>query len=415
MKSIKHTHYIILLVVIFFSGCKDSENDDLKGKASEIHDRILTIDTHTDTPMRMVRGDIDIGGVKDPEKYRSKVDLPRMKQGGLDAVFLAIFINQGARTPEGNANAKKETYEIYNAIKRSAEKYSDLAEIAYDPDDAYAIEKEEKRALYIGIENGYAVGNDINNVKEYYDLGIRYITLCHSQNNDICDSSTDMDGPEHDGLSSFGKEVIREMNRLGMIIDVSHISDKAFYDVTELSEAPVIASHSCSRTVCEHPRNLNDDMLKKLAENDGVIQMCFVSEFIKTQRYRKERDSLRTMLRMKYNFFSELSKEEEEQAFREWHEIDSIYPKEEASVAELVDHIDHIVDLTGIDHVGIGTDFDGGGGLRDCFDVSELENITLELLRRGYTEEQIRKIWGGNFIRVFRKIQEVADNLQHKL
>ena len=410
MKIKGNYHYVIIIILAFLaSGCKNGMTD-LREKAVAIHDRALTVDTHTDTPMKMVSGDIDIGGVSEPEISGSKVDLPRMKKGGLDAIFFAIFINQGARTPEGDSLAKERTYETYRAIKESATKYDDLAELAFNPDDAYSIEKKGKRALFIGIENGYAIGKDISNVRDYFDLGVRYITLCHNQNNDICDSSTDIDGPEHNGLSDFGREVVKEMNRLGMIIDVSHISDKSFYDVIELSKAPVMASHSCSRAICDHPRNPDDNMLKKLADNDGVIQVCFVSDFVKDQKYRRERDSLRNGLRKKYNFFNDLTRDQEEMAHREWHAIDSIYPKEEATVSELVDHIDHIVELIGIEHVGIGSDFDGGGSLEDCNDVSELENITIELLRRGYNEEQIRKIWGGNFMRVFRKVQEVAQN-----
>jgi len=333
-----------------------------------------------------------------------------MKEGGLDAVFFAVFVSQRARTPEGNNEAKERALRTFDAIHEAIKTHSNLAELALIPDDAYRIEKMGKRAIYIGIENGYPVGSDLSLIKKYYDLGARYITLCHTRNNDICDSSTDK--PEHYGLSEFGKKVVAEMNRLGMIIDVSHISDDSFYDVLKVSKAPVIASHSCARALCDHPRNLDDEMLKKLAENGGVIQMCMLSSYVKKPMPNPERDAAVKALRQKYGNFSELSEEEERKAREEHRALDEKYPRRDATVSDAVDHIDHIVRIVGIDHVGIGTDFDGGGGLDGCYDVSEIGNITRELVRRGYTEKQIRKIWGENFMRVFREVMQVAHKVQ---
>jgi membrane dipeptidase len=198
------------------------------------------------------------------------------------------------------------------------------------------------------------------------------------------------------------------MNRLGMIIDVSHISDSAFYDVLHLSNAPVIASHSCARALCDNPRNLSDEMLLDLAENGGVLQMCILSAYLKTPDPNPERDSAFAALRQKFWNYDEMSEEDRQKVREEWYATDQKYPEKLATVKDVVDHIDHVVEVAGIDHIGIGTDFDGGGGVEGCYDVSEMGNITLELVRRGYTEKEIRKIWGGNFMRVFREVQKSA-------
>jgi membrane dipeptidase len=266
------------------------------------------------------------------------------------------------------------------------------------------LEKEGKRAVFIGIENGYAIGNDLGNIEEFYQDGARYITLCHTKQNDICDSSTD--STEFNGLSDFGAEVVKEMNRTGMMIDVSHMSDSSFYDVLALSTVPVIASHSCARAICDHPRNLNDDMLGRLAENGGVIQMCILSDYVKKPVPYPERDSAFKAIKVKYGDFNNLTSEQEKAAWQEWDRVDSLFPPTLATISDVVNHIDHIVKVAGIDHVGIGTDFDGGGGLADCNDVSGMEGITLELVRRGYSENDIRKIWGGNLMRVMAEVQE---------
>jgi len=274
------------------------------------------------------------------------------------------------------------------------------------------LEKEGKRAAFIGMENGYPIGKDLSLVKEYYDRGIRYITLCHSSDNDICDSSTDRRNPEDNGLSDFGKKVVAECNRLGIMVDVSHASDKSFFDVLEVTKTPVIASHSCVRSLCDHQRNLSDEMLKALALNNGVIQICFVSSFVKKAKPNPEREKALAELREKYGPRSEVKDENLRQKMRdEYMDIYEKYPSERATVEELVDHIDYVVSLIGADHVGIGTDFDGGGGVEGCNDVSELPNITEELLRRGYSEEDIQKIWGKNIMRVLKKVVEISEEL----
>jgi membrane dipeptidase len=401
---------IVLLstILIAKSGTK---KESVSERTARIHESVLTVDTHTDTPLNLLRDSFNLAERHDPHTSGTKVDLPRMKEGGLDAQFFAVFISQGPRTDEGHEKAKNSALNILDGIYKSVDASPELAEIAKTPEDAYRLEKAGKRAIYIGVENGYPIGHDLTMVKRFYDLGARYITLCHSSNNDICDSSTDKKGPEYNGLSPFGVEVVKEMNRTGMMVDVSHISDSSFYDVIRLSKAPVIASHSCVRAICNNKRNLSDDQLKTLAKNGGVIQMCILSDYVKTPGPNPARDSAMSVLRNKYNDFQGLSEEQEKVAWKEWRQVSKQYPNTLATVKDAVDHIDHIVKLIGIDHVGIGTDFDGGGGLADCFDVSQMGNITLELVRRGYSDDDIRKIWGGNFMRVFRAVEKVAGKI----
>jgi membrane dipeptidase len=397
-----------LLASTSVPGPAQQADETMTKKAAEIHEKILTVDTHVDTPLMLDREGFDVGKMNDPLNRGGKVDFPRMKKGGLDAIFFAVFVGQDVRTPEGNEKAKNEALKVFDEIHKAVEKYPEQVELAKTPEDAYTIGKKGKRAIFTGLENGYPVGKDLSMVKKYYDLGARYITLCHTANNDICDSSTDKKGAEHNGLSAFGKEVVKEMNRLGMIIDVSHISDKSFYDVLELSKAPVLASHSCARAVLDNPRNLSDDMLKKLAEKDGVVQVCFVQEYVKDLPQPPGRREALKALREKFQNREKATEAEKIAARKEWMSINEKYPQNLPTVKDLVDHIDHIVKTVGVDHVGIGTDFDGGGALKDCFDVSQMGNITLELVKRGYTEDDIRKIWGGNVMRLFTEVEKAA-------
>jgi len=392
--------FLSFLVLVF------SCSENIVEKAKIIHKKVLTIDTHCDTPLRLIRGNFNAGERHDATKTGSKVDFIRMQEGGQDAIFFAVFLGQGPLTDKGFVKAKERALKLFDAIHTSIKSNPDIAEFASNSNDAYRIEKTGKRAIYIGMENGYPIGKDISLVKKYYELGARYITLCHTSNNQICDSSTDKSGRLHGGLSEFGKTVVKEMNKLGMIIDVSHISDESFYQVVELSKTPVVASHSGARAVCNNPRNLTDKMIRLIAKNNGVVQVCFFTQYVKTPKPNKDRAKALKKLGKKYKDFSNLPEKVQEKARKEYFAIFRKYPSELATVSDLVDHIDHIVKLTGYDNVGIGTDFDGGGGLKDCFDVSQMGNVTLELVKRGYTEEQIRKIWGGNFIRVFKAVEK---------
>ncbi|MCK9421718.1 MAG: dipeptidase [Bacteroidales bacterium] len=379
--------------------------DLIKKKATKIHHAVLIIDSHNDAPLRMVQLGFDIGVWHDARKDHSKIDFPRMKAGGLDGAFFGVFISQGKRNPDAYEKVKQRAFMLFDTIDAVVERYPDLAGLAVTPEDAYRLKKEGKRSVFIGIENGYAIGKDIGLIRTYYQRGARYITLCHTKNNDICDSSTDT--IEHNGLSPFGYKVVKEMNRVGIMIDVSHISDKALKDVLASSRTPVIASHSCAKAICNNPRNLSDELLIELAKKGGVIQMCILSDYVKTPEANPARDSALSVLDKKFNVFDDLNEAEKKKVRDEWIAISDKFPQKLATVSDVVDHIDHIVRLIGIDHVGIGTDFDGGGGVQDCFDVSEMGNITLELVKRGYSKRDIRKIWGGNLMRVMDETEKV--------
>jgi membrane dipeptidase len=392
-----------ILVTLFLAGCKNSE-EKLVRQADKIHASILTVDTHCDTPMEFTDPAFDLG-VKHDEGC---VDFPRMNEGGLHAEFFAVFTGQGPRNDSTYNKVHQKAIEIFNAIHRNVEKNSSLAEIATTPDDAYRLKKSGKIAAFIGVENGYPIGKDISRVKQYYDLGARYITLAHTKNNDICDSSTDPGGAENNGLSEFGVQVVKEMNRLGMMVDISHISDKSFFDVLKITKAPVIASHSSCRALCGSPRNLTDDMLLALKENGGVIQICILGNYLKTPEPNPELDSKLKDLQKKYGDYESLTDSLKKEVRNEFREIQKTYEKS-ATVKDVVDHIDHVVQVIGIDYVGVGTDFDGGGGVDGCRTASEMKNITIELLRRGYSKSDITKIWGGNVMRVLQKVEDLAE------
>ncbi len=412
---------IFSLILLLLIGCTSKptiENTDaateeeLVARALEIHARVLTLDTHADTPLRMIEPGFDMAERHDPNETGSKVDYPRMKEGGLDAIFFATFVAQDIRDDDGNSRAKALCLQMIDSVVASTERNSDIVGLALNPEDAYELEKEGKRAIYIGIENGYPIGTDVSNVELYFNKGVRYITLVHSSNNDIADSATDSDGPEHGGISELGAQVVKEMNRLGIMVDVSHGNDSVFYDAIALSKAPIIASHSNARAVTDHKRNMTDEMLKLMAENGGVVQLTMLSDYLRAAPSNPERDSAVTVLRANRKPAGEMTQEDRAAYRAAMDDINQKYPVSSANVKHVVDHIDHIVNVAGIDHVGIGCDFDGGGGIEGVFDASEVMNITIELVRRGYTEEQIEKIWGGNLIRVFKEVQAIAEEIQ---
>jgi membrane dipeptidase len=393
------------------TACRPEVTDQgVQTRAQALHDRILSVDTHCDTPSRLMNPNWDVGVRHEPGRRSSgMIDLPRMAEGRLDAEFFAVFVGQGPLTGEGYARAKERALKELEAIHLMCERYPSLVGPATAPDDAYRLKREGKRAAFIGMENGYPVGRTMANLEEFYKLGVRYLTLCHSRDNDICDSSTDRQNPEDNGLSDFGKDVVAACNRLGIMVDVSHASDKSFYDILKATRAPIIASHSSCRALCDSPRNLSDDMIRALRANGGVIQICFLSSYLRTPKPNPGRDKALAELREKYGSFREIRDEAVRDKLRQEYEtLNEKYPEEKATVKDVVDHIDHVVRVAGADYVGIGTDFDGGGGVEGCDSVSQMFHVTEELLRRGYSEKDIEKIWGGNIMRVFRKVVEVS-------
>lgn len=400
---------VLLLSMISSAGLLAQTYDDpkIQEKAAKIHAAALSLDTHGDVPTYMVsRPGFNIGEEHDVAKTRSQIDFPRMKKGGLDAMFFAVYLGQGERTAAGNAEAKERALELFQLIHQSVEDNPSMAGLATSPEDAHQLKEKGKTAVFIGIENGWVIGRDLALLKKYYDLGARYMTLSHTTNNDICDSSTDPNGPEHDGLSEFGVQVVEEMNKLGMMVDISHTSDKTFYDCIEHSKAPIIASHSSARALYDHPRNMNDDMIKALAKKGGVIQMNMLSSYLKDSD--PARVAAMKELREKFPRNKELTDTEREARMKELESINKRFPEQLATLQMVVDHIDHIVKLVGVDYVGIGADLDGGGGVIGMYDVSEMGNVTYELVKRGYSEEDIKKIWSGNLFRVMKEVEKVA-------
>ncbi|MEO6284377.1 MAG: dipeptidase [Dyadobacter sp.] len=377
-------------------------------KAAKIHAKALTIDTHADVPINMMKPGFDIAVEHDYEKDRSQIDFPRMIKGGMDGMFFAVYLGQGKRSDEANAEAKVKALAIFDKIHEAVKLNPGTAGIATTSKDAYQLQKEGKRAVFIGMENGWPVGKDITNLKQYYDLGLRYITLSHSSNNDICDSSTDGDGPEFNGLSAFGEQVVKEMNRLGIMVDISHVSDSTFYDVIKLTKVPVIASHSSCRALCDVPRNMTDDMIKTLAKNGGVIQINFVPGFVKkpSQPHEMSLKALRLKIRQ-----TDLSDADKKALRDEMKAISEKYKSDMPTLKEAVDHIEHVIKLTSVDHVGIGMDLDGGGEVIGLTDVSQIGGITEELVKRGYSAKDIEKIWGGNIMRVLDQVEKGAGSI----
>jgi membrane dipeptidase len=405
---------LLVPLAILATSCSASkvqlDEKSLEAKAKAIHSRILSADTHCDTPSMMTRSNWDIGDRHEPGQPGSgKIDLPRMVEGRLDALFFGVYVGQGALTPEGYQKAKERALQELEAIDKMCQKYPNLVGLATTPADAYRLKKEGKRVAFIGMENGYPFDKDLSLLKAFYERGVRYVTLCHSADNDICDSSTDRRNPEDRGLSDFGRQFVAECNRLGIMVDVSHMSDKSFTDVIRATKAPIFASHSCCRALCDSPRNLTDDMLRALAKNGGVLQMCILSGYLKAPRPNPEREKALKELEAKYGAIRDIKDEaQRSKAMQERQALMQKYPQDRATVKDIVDHIDHVVRVVGIDYVGIGTDFDGGGGVIGCDDVSEMFHITMELLRRGYSEKEIQKIWGGNIMRVMQKVIETS-------
>jgi len=341
------------------------ENADILGLVQEaalfkdaksLHDRILTLDSHCDTPMFFDQ-QINFAS-RDP---RILVDLHKMAEGRLDATIMVAYLEQLGLTDNDLQAATAKADRILNEIEAMVTKSNQFVNIAYTPADLYRLKAERKKAIMLGIENGYAIGKDIQNVERFRKRGVVYMTLCHNGNNQLCGSAKGND--EGLGVNAFGEQVIHEMNRTGMMVDISHAGIQTFYDTLDISAKPIVASHSSSRALCNHPRNLTDEQLRALAAKGGVAQVTLYNGFLKE--------------------------------------------KGQATIEDAIRHLNHMVDVMGIEHVGIGTDFDGDGGINGCASASELINFTRCLLKERYSEEDIRRIWGGNFLRVMEEVQKV--------
>lgn len=328
----------------------------LFARAKNFHEQQLVVDSHCDTPMKFTE-DFDFS----LRHNNVKVDLPKMQEGLEDAVFMVAYLHQEDRDENSLQAATQKAIDILYQIAEQAKRLQTQVGIAYSADDLVFLKNAGKKAIFLGIENGYALGKDLSNLTLFKNMGVSYITLCHNGDNDICDSAKG--NHEHNGLSDFGRKVVTEMNRLGIIVDISHAGDKTVSDVLEISTAPIIASHSSCRTLCNHPRNLTDEQIRAIAAKGGVIQICLYGPFLKDSG--------------------------------------------EATIEDAIAHINHVVQLVGIEHVGIGTDFDGDDEekLTGCRAANELPRLTMELLRQGYSETDLARLWGGNLLRVLNTVQ----------
>lgn len=328
----------------------------LFARAKNFHEQQLVVDSHCDTPMKFTE-DFDFS----LRHNNVKVDLPKMQEGLEDAVFMVAYLHQEDRDENSLQAATQKAIDILYQIAEQAKRLQTQMGIAYSADDLVFLKNAGKKAIFLGIENGYALGKDLSNLTLFKNMGVSYITLCHNGDNDICDSAKG--NHEHNGLSDFGRKVVTEMNRLGIIVDISHAGDKTVSDVLEISTAPIIASHSSCRSLCNHPRNLTDEQIRAIAAKGGVIQICLYGPFLKDSG--------------------------------------------EATIEDAIAHINHVVQLVGIEHVGIGTDFDGDDEekLTGCRAANELPRLTMELLRQGYSETDLARLWGGNLLRVLNTVQ----------
>jgi len=406
-----------------------SEEQKLIEKARGIHERVIVLDTHHD---------FSVANFSEDKNYtmrlKSQVNLPKMDEGGLDVSWLIVYTGQKELNDAGYADAHKQAMKKFDAIHRLVNEIApDQIELALTSDDVRRIVKSGKKVAMIGVENGYPVGTDIGNVKKFYDLGARYMSLSHNGHNQLSDSNTgDKDQKWlHNGLSDLGREVVAEMNKWGIMIDLSHPSEAANLETMALSKAPVIASHSASRAMYDHSRNLSDKELLAIKENGGVVQTVAFRSYIDGEKSKAFSDAKKKIYKeiADAQGFTILSSEDRKklpaaEVAKYWDEYSKIRQQGQAqvdevgktidqvNVADLVDHLDYMVKLIGLEHVGISSDFDGGGGVQGWNDASETFNVTLELVRRGYTEKEIGMLWSGNLLRVLDEVQSVAKELQ---
>jgi membrane dipeptidase len=414
------------------AGAQQASDSALVAKARAIHDRVIALDTHVDIDPHNFTTDHP----NYTDRLTTQVNLPKMLDGGLDAVFFSIFVGQGPLTPEGYQRAYDADMEKFAAVHRLAEQLApDKIEIAYRADDVARIAAKGKKVALMGVENAYGIGTAITNIKKFYDQGARYMSLAHNGHSQMSDSNTgERDGVWlYHGLSPLGKQAVAELNRVGIMIDISHPSKESMMQTLALTKAPIIASHSAVRALCDVSRNLDDEQLLALKKNGGVVQMVAFSSYVKqSPPPSPERQQALAAVRTEFGLppaagagggggggrgagLQSLPAEKRAEYQRRVAQVDSQFPPPpRATVKDFVDHIDYAVKLIGVDHVGISSDFDGGGGVDGWSQASETFNVTLELVRRGYTEEQISKMWSGNLLRVMRDVEKVAAGLQRQ-
>jgi len=379
--------------------------DDIADRARKLHFSSIVLDTHDDTTQRFFANNYDLAK-RNPDGH---IDIPRMKEGGLNAIFFSIWIDGRITGPPAIQKALDQIDAVHESVRRNSK---DMV-FCRTAEEVRRAHKAGKIAALMGVEGGHMIGNDIRMVRIFGDLGVRYMTLSHFYNDEWADSSTDK--PVHNGLTDYGKDIVREMNRQGIMVDISHVSDKTFYDALEVSQAPLIASHSSCRAICSHPRDMSDDMIKALAGKGGVIQINYEKSFI-DQAYKDASDQLSGGAVALIDQLQKACGDDQECVGKKMQEMEKRATAEgklpHVTWERIIDHIDHVVKLAGADHVGLGSDFDGATMPEGMDDCTQLPKITEALMRRRYSDDDIRKILGGNLLRVMEQNEKVARELQ---
>jgi membrane dipeptidase len=401
----QRTSSAILFALLTCCAQDNSSKPQAVAKAPSLHEQLLTLDTHLDTPANFAAPGWDIMQRHAYAQDMSQVDYPRMVSGGLDGGFWAIYTAQGPRTPAGDANARSAALQTALRIREMVARNHEQFELALRADDAAPIVARGKRVVYLSIENSYPLGHDLSLMQDFYALGVRMIGPVHFINNDLADSSTDPKGKEWGGFSPLGKQFISEANRLGMLLDASHASDDVLDQMLELSKAPVILSHSGCKAVFDHPRNIDDARLRKLAEAGGVIQINSLSDYLIPTPANPERKQAMQKLFEHYGRPSGLDSEARAAFTREKLAIDKDFPTPRASFDDFMKHLLHALKVAGPEHVGIGADWDGGGGVTGMEDVSDLPKISERLSAAGYSKADLSNIWSGNVLRLLRSVE----------
>src|ERR1041385_59885 len=402
------TSALLLACLIAFPVAGQTRDERTWQRALQIQRRAIVIDTHNDVTTPMTNDDYDLGGTP-PTPYRTSIE--RMKKGGLTAEFFSLYVKPWYVEHGG---AARRTLDMIDSVYRAVERHPNDLIIATSVADIRRAKQQGKIAALMGIEGGHAIEDSLPTLREFYRLGVRYMTLTWNKTNNW--AAAGRGEKKTHGLSKFGEEVVREMNRLGMLVDVSHVSDETMSDALDVSKAPIIASHSSARALSNVPRNIPDDLLKRIAKNGGVVQVNFYSEFVDEKTVAPQSAERDKKLKAQQAAINEKYKDDPERGAEESDKLEAANPLPPLPISKLIDHIDHIVKVAGIDHVGIGADFDGANDMPEgAQDVSMLPNITYELLKRGYSEPDIRKILGENLLRVMAQAERVARTMSKSI
>ncbi len=429
-------YLVLFFCIISTISCQDKKNpkandvkESLEERAERIHKETIIIDTHDDINVKNFTDSVNY-----TQRLETQVNLPKMEEGGLDVAWFIVYTGQGDLDAEGYKKASENAISKFEAIHRLCEEIApDKIALALTSDDVRRIQASGKKVAMIGVENAYPIGEDLSNIEKYQEMGARYVSLSHNGHSQFCDSNTGEKDSVwlYNGLSELGKKAVKELNRVGIMIDVSHPSKESMKQMIALSKAPIIASHSSARALCEHSRNLDDEQLQLMKENGGVVQTVAFGSYLNTEKSEARDEAMKSVYKeiadslgiewFEFKDFPTLTDKQQADLMKNAPTVMGLARKKAATmtnlppavnISDFVDHIDYMVKLIGIEHVGISSDFDGGGGIEGWSDASETGNVTLELVERGYTEEEIEKLWGGNLLRVLDEVQAIAKKIQ---